>query len=41
MKYYLFNVSKAVCDCANNLEYVSATTGYCKICGNYVDLLAN
>jgi len=30
-----------VCDCANNLEYLSATTGVCKKCDNYVDLLAD
>ena len=29
-----------VCDCANNLESLSATTGVCKICDTYVDLLA-
>ena len=30
-----------VCDCANNLEPLSASTGVCKICDTYVDLLAN
>jgi len=29
-----------VCDCANNLDPLSATTGVCKICDTYVDLLA-
>jgi len=28
-------------NCANNLIYSSATTGYCTICDNYVDLLGN
>ena len=34
-------VKKEVCDCANNLIYLSATTGFCMICGRSVDLLAN